>query len=197
MSFIKTTTSKKWMAIAGLVWFGYIATHALMLSTFHMGKQAFNDFYYWFNSSIIYWPVLLVLSLTLIFHVLTGIKRQLDNNKAVGINRYHHSYPKAIPRFVAWSGASTLLLFIVFHFVQMQLLSGSDAYQQIVSIFSNPVVSIIYVLGITVLGIHLHHGLTNALQTLGISSNQHNFVAIFIVLVVALGFASIPMSVVL
>lgn len=197
MNSISTIARKKFMAIAGLVWFGYVIAHALMLFTFHIGKQEFNDFYHWFNNSIIYWPVLLVLALTLIFHVSTGIRRQLDNNKSIGVNRYHHSYPKTIPRFVAWSGALTLLLFIVFHVIQMQSLSGVDAYQQIVNIFSNPVMLVVYVLGITVLGVHLHHGLTNVLQTLGVSSNQYNLLAILIVLTMLFGFIAIPVSVVL
>ncbi len=185
------------MAIAGLIWFGYIIAHVIFLFTFHLGKQEFNDFYYWFNNSIVYWPVLLALGATLAFHVFTGIRRQLDNNIAAGANRYHHSYPKIIPRFVAWSGAFALLIFIVFHFVQMKLLSGEDAYQQILDIFSQPIMLIIYTLGIVVLGAHLHHGLTNVLQTLGISSKQHNFAVILLVLMIVFSFASIPLSVVL
>ena len=39
-------------------------------------------------------------------------------------------------------------------------------------------------------------GLTNVLQTLGISSNQYNLIAIFIVLLLLFGFISIPVSVI-
>ncbi len=197
MNFINNTiVQKKLMAFAGLIWFVYVVAHVLSLSSFHFGKQAFNDFYHWFNGSIIYWPILFVLATTLAFHVFTAVTRQLGNNVAMGANRYHHSYPKIIPRFIAWSGAAMLITFIVFHFVQMQLLSGLDPYQQISNIFTQPVMWLVYIFGLIALGMHLHHGLTNVLQTLGISSNQYNLIAIFIVLALLFGFISIPVSVI-
>lgn len=196
MSFISAIARKRLMALAGLIWFGYVVIHSLSLFSFHLGQQVFNDFYHWFNNSIIYWPMLLILGVTIALHIFTGITRQLSNNIAIGANKYHYRYPKIIPRFIAWSGAATLLAFIVFHFVQMQLLNGSDPYQQIVDIFTQPLMLVIYALGMLTLGMHLHHGLTNVLQTLGISSRQYNLVAILIVLVVILGFVSIPVSII-
>ena len=55
-----------------------------------------------------------LLIFTLAFHVFVAVTRQLSNNVSSG-NQYHKAYPKAVPRIVAWSGASIILIFIVIH----------------------------------------------------------------------------------
>lgn len=195
--FNHTATRKKWMAIAGLIWLLYLVFHLLSLLNFHSGKDAFNGFYHWFSQTPFYGFMLVLLIATLIFHVITAVSRQLNNNASAGI-RYQKKYPEAIPRVLAWGGAAALFAFIVFHFIQMTLLIDKvDLYQSIVSMFSNPIMWLIYGLGLTTLAAHLHHGLTNVLQTFGLSSKHHHAVAIGIVLVVIVSFISIPMSVIL
>lgn len=198
MNFFKNaTTSKKWMATAGLVWLLYLVFHLLSLMNFHSGKVAFNDFYQWFAQTPVYSFMIVLLVATLSFHVIVAVSRQLKNNVSAGA-RYKKAYPKAIPRVIAWGGASTLFAFIVFHFIQMKfLIDEVDLYQSIVLMFSNPLMWLIYCLGLFALGAHLHHGLTNVLQTFGLSSKHHHGVAIAIVLVVIGSFISIPVSVIL
>ncbi|MBC8551250.1 MAG: hypothetical protein ISR74_05550 [Candidatus Thioglobus sp.] len=195
MSFISTTARKKMLTIAGLIWFGYVIVHMLSLLNFHFGATAFNGFYDWFNNSPVYWLVLLTLVVALSFHVFIAVLRQLNNNTALGVSKYRRHYPKAIPRFVAWSGASMLLAFIIFHFVQMQLLEGSDRYQQMLDIFSQPSMLIVYALGLMALGAHLHHALSNVLQTLGVSSKTYHLLVILVVLLIVVGLVSIPVSI--
>ncbi|MDC0390121.1 hypothetical protein OAM64_00835 [Candidatus Thioglobus sp.] len=198
MNFFKNaTTSKKWMATAGLVWLLYLVFHLLSLMNFHSGKVAFNNFYQWFAQTPFESIMVVLLIATLSFHVIVAVSRQLKNNVSAGA-RYKKAYPKAIPRVIAWGGASTLFAFIVFHFIQMKfLIDEVDLYQSIVLMFSNPLMWLIYCLGLFALGTHLHHGLTNVLQTFGLSSKHHHGVAIAIVLVVIGSFISIPVSVIL
>jgi succinate dehydrogenase / fumarate reductase cytochrome b subunit len=183
------------MAIAGLIWLAYLVFHFLSLLNFHSGKTAFNELYAWFDT----WhgPMIVILIATFAFHVFTAVSRQLTNNVSAGV-KYQKSYPEAIPRVVAWGGAFTLFLFIVFHFFQMKfLVDKTDLYQSIVLMFSNPLMWLIYLLGLATLGAHLHHGLTNVLQTFGLSSKHHHGVAIAIVAVIIISFISIPVSVIL
>jgi len=195
--FNNATTSKKWMATAGLVWLLYLVFHLLSLMNFHSGKVAFNDFYQWFEQTPVESLMVVLLIATLSFHVIVAVSRQLKNNVSAG-TRYKKTYPKAIPRVIAWGGASTLFAFIAFHFIQMKfLIDEVDLYQSIVLMFSNPLMWLIYCLGLFALGAHLHHGLTNVLQTFGLSSKHHHGVAIAIVLVVIGSFISIPVSVIL
>ena len=198
MNFFKNaTTSKKWMATAGLVWLLYLVFYLLSLMNFHSGKVAFNDFYQWYAQTPVYNFMIVLLVATLSFHVIVAVSRQLKNNVSAG-TRYKKTYPKAIPKVIAWGGVSILFAFIIFHFIQMTwLIDKADLYQSIVLMFSNPLMWLIYGLGLFALGAHLHHGLTNVLQTFGLSSKQHHGVAIAIVLVVIGSFFSIPVSVIL
>ena len=192
----RTILLKKLMAIAGLIWFVYLIYHLLSVLTFHSGEVVFNAFYSWLNSSWIYPVLLTLLGSTIFFHIYVAVTRQLDNNKSAGIG-YKKSYPKAVPRVVAWSGAALIFLFIVIHSVQMLSIDETNLYQQMVLIFSNPLMWVIYGLGMIAISAHLHHSLSNVLQTLGVSSRQHHNLAWLIVIVIMLGFASIPLSIVL
>ena len=192
----RTILLKKLMAIAGLIWFVYLIYHLLSVLTFHSGEVVFNAFYSWLNSSWIYPVLLTLLGSTIVFHIYVAVTRQLDNNKSAGIG-YKKSYPRAVPRVVAWSGAALIFLFIVIHSVQMLSIDETNLYQHMVLIFSNPLMWVIYGLGMIAISAHLHHSLSNVLQTLGVSSRQHHNLAWLIVIVIMLGFASIPLSIVL
>jgi succinate dehydrogenase / fumarate reductase cytochrome b subunit len=189
-----TVSLKKMMAMAGLFWFFFLIFYLLGALTFHSGEEAFTAFYVWFNGSIFY-PVLATLLIaTLAFHVVVAVTRQLSNNISSG-DRYKKPYPKAVPRIVAWSGASIILIFIITHTFQMLSINTVDLYSEITNIFQRPVMWAIYGLGMIAISTHLHHGLSNVLQTLGVSSKQHKGIALLIVLLIMAGYASIPLGI--
>jgi len=190
----RTILLKKMMAVAGLIWFVYLIFHMLSVLSFHSGEAVFSRFYAWLNSSIFYPILLALLVFTISFHIVIAVSRQLSNNESIG-ERYKKTYPKAIPRLVAWLGASIMIAFIVIHSVQMLSTETVDLYQEIHSIFNQPLMWFIYGLGLLSLSTHLHHALTNVLQTLGISSSQCHSLALFIVVVIMAGFASIPLGI--
>ena len=96
MNFInnRTVSLKKMMAIAGLFWFFFLVFYLFAALTFHSGEKAFTAFYVWFNGSIFYPILAILLSLTLAFHVFVAVTRQLSNNISSG-DRYKKPYPKA------------------------------------------------------------------------------------------------------
>ena len=190
----RTVSLKKMMAVAGLFWFFFLVFYLLAALTFHSGEQVFTDFYVWFNNSIFYPILASLLIVTLSFHVYVAISRQLSNNVSSG-DRYKKPYPKAIPRIVAWSGAAIILIFILTHTFQMFSTNTVDLYSEIQNIFNRPIMWGIYGLGMLAISTHLHHGLTNVLQTLGISSKQHKGVALILVVLMMAGYVSIPLGV--
>jgi succinate dehydrogenase / fumarate reductase cytochrome b subunit len=190
----RTVSLKKMMAIAGLFWFFFLIFYLLGALTFHSGEEAFTAFYVWFNGSIFYPVLTILLILTITFHVFVAITRQLSNNVSSG-DRYKKPYPKAVPRIVAWSGASIILIFIITHTVQMLSINTLDLYSEITNIFQRPIMWAIYGLGMIAISTHLHHGLSNVLQTLGVSSKQHKSIALLIVLLIMVGYASIPLGI--
>lgn len=190
----RTVSLKKMMAMAGLFWFFFLIFYLLGALTFHSGEEAFTAFYVWFNGSIFYPVLATLLIVTLTFHVVVAVTRQLSNNISSG-DRYKKPYPKAVPRIVAWSGASIILIFIITHTVQMLSINTVDLYSEITNIFQRPVMWAIYGLGMIAISTHLHHGLSNVLQTLGVSSKQHKGIALLIVLLIMAGYASIPLGI--
>ena len=190
----RTILLKKMMAVAGLIWFVYLIFHMLSVLSFHSGEAVFSGFYAWLNSSIFYPILLALLVLTISFHIVIAVSRQLSNNESVG-ERYKKAYPKAIPRLLAWLGASIMLAFIIIHSVQMLTIDPVDLYSELQSIFQNPLMWAVYGLGMVAISTHLHHGLTNVLQTLGITSKQCKGLALIIVLVIMVGFVSIPFGI--
>jgi len=87
------------------------------------------------------------------------------------------------------------LVFIIIHSVQMLTVEATDLYSEVHKIFQSPIMWAIYGLGMIAISTHLHHGLTNVLQTLGISSNKRKGLALAIVLLIMAGFVSIPIGV--
>jgi succinate dehydrogenase / fumarate reductase cytochrome b subunit len=77
----------------------------------------------------------------------------------------------------------------------MYSINTIDLHSEIQNIFQRPIMWAIYGLGMIAISTHLHHGLTNVLQTLGISSKQHKGIALIIVLIIMAGYASIPLGV--
>jgi len=73
----------------------------------------------------------------------------------------------------------------------------TNLYQQMEEIFSNPLMWVVYGLGMLAISAHLQHGLSNVLQTLGVCSKQYQKLAWLIVIIIMVGFASIPLSIIL
>lgn len=185
---------KRLMASAGLVFFVYLIIHMLANLNFLTGEANFNGFYRWFNEAVILrWSMIVLIIASILTHIFIAISRQLDSNKKRSID-YKTAYPEAIPRWLAWSGASILLGFIVLHFVQVQTFETLDFYQEISDLFASKVMTFIYLLGLISLAAHLHHSLGNALQTFGLTHNQHLILVSIVVVILVGGFAAVPIS---
>jgi succinate dehydrogenase / fumarate reductase cytochrome b subunit len=194
MNSTKNIFFKKIMTVLGVLWLVYLFFHMFSLLTFYNGEYAFNSFYNWFNNLFIYNFIVFILFAFLIFHVCVAAFRQFKNNKSKGINSFK-SYDKDIPRIIVWGSVLSLLAFIFFHFIQMKLFNSDDIYQQMLNIFKQPIMLLIYFIGLLTLSAHLYHALTNVLQTLGISSKQYKLLVIFLILTLVVGFISIPFSI--
>ena len=79
-------------------------------------------------------------------------------------------------RTMRWGGIA-LLLFIVFHLLQFTFRSfyvGTEPVDSpaamVVAAFQTPWLTIIYLLAMIALGLHLHHGVWSACQTLGLTN---------------------------
>lgn len=187
---------KRILAIAGITWFVYLIFHMLANLQFFSGETAFNDFYGWFNSSLfLYLLVSIILLIGLLAHVSIAVLRQVSNHKKRR-QGYHKAYPKEIPRVIAWSGATILLTFIIFHVLQVMILN-EPTYRTVVNTFQSPLMWGVYGLGLAALTAHLYHALTNVLQTLGVTHKQNRYWVVGILVFLIGGFVSVPITIIL
>ncbi len=107
-----------------------------------------------------------------------------------------------------WGGVA-IFFFIVYHLAHLtwgfaalnsDYIRG-DAYHNLVLGFQNPLNVVLYLLGVTALGFHLYHGTWSMFQTLGLvnrnSTPSIRGLAWGLALVVPIGFAIVPLSVML
>lgn len=110
-----------------------------------------------------------------------------------------------------WGGVA-LLAFLVFHLIQFTTNKvnfnpdvtaaeiGDSPYQLVVASFQLWWVVAIYLVALVALGLHLHHGVWSASQTLGWTTSpaargRAKAVAVFIAVAVVVGFALPPLSI--
>src|ERR1700744_578964 len=156
------------------------------------------------------WTVRIVLLLCVTLHIIATVQLALLKKRARPIE---YSVKKAIAssyasRTMYWSGP-IVLAFIIFHL--LHLTAGwvhpgaayieGDVYHNVVSGFQVWWVSLSYIVAISLLGLHLRHGLWSMFQTLGIHQPLHTAAlkqaALVIALLIVLGYISIPITVLL
>jgi succinate dehydrogenase / fumarate reductase cytochrome b subunit len=103
-------------------------------------------------------------------------------------------------------GGVALLLYLSYHLLHMTVGSAHPefergaVYHNVVTAFDDPAVTAIYLLATLFLGLHLYHGVWSGLQTLGLDHPRWNRgkrpFALGIALVIAVGFALVPLAVV-
>ena len=105
-----------------------------------------------------------------------------------------------------WGGV-TLLLFVVWHLlnftiVKVNVAGGptNDPYNLLVDSFDLWWMTLIYLVAMVALGMHLHHGVWSAAQTLGLTNNARarrtsSGRGIVLAVVIAVGFSLVPIFV--
>jgi succinate dehydrogenase / fumarate reductase cytochrome b subunit len=152
--------------------------------------------------------IILLLSVTL--HIIATVQLALRKKRArpVGYSRQQAIASSYASRTMYWSGP-IVLAFIIFHL--LHLTAGyihpgaayieGDVYHNVVSGFQVWWVSLSYVVAISLLGLHLRHGLWSMFQSVGVLQPQHTaslkMAAVVIAMLIVLGYISIPISILL
>ena len=107
-------------------------------------------------------------------------------------------------RTLRWGG-TIILLFIIWHILDMTFGAvnpiGTDStpYDRLVASFSNPFITIFYVVALVLLGLHLRHGVFAATQTLGQTNRRReravNVIATVFATVLIAGYLVVPATV--
>lgn len=203
------------MAITGLIMVGFLLMHMYGNLKAFAGAESFNTYAHHLRTlgepilpyEGFLWIFRLVMLGALVVHVASAASLWRRANGARS-SRYVVKKAKAATLSSKWMrwGGITLLAFIIFHLLQFTTntirVNGDHAepYQRMVAGFQPWWVVVIYLIALASLGMHLRHGVWSACQTLGLVGNAQakktvNTIAILVAVVVALGFAAVPLAV--
>ena len=211
----QSSVGKKYvMAITGLGLFGFVVVHMLGNLQIYLGPEHINAYAKTLKATpAILWGARLGLLFITILHITAAAQLTRANRQARPI-AYIHKKPVAstfASRTMIISGL-VLIAFIVFHlahftigWVDPQYLEFRDSadrhdvYRMMVTGFSNPIISLFYLISMGLLLFHLSHGVSSLFQSLGLRSKKIagvlDKVARGTALILFLGNASIPLSI--
>ncbi len=210
----RSSIGKKFiMAVSGLALFAFVIVHMLGNLQIFLGPEPLNAYGDFLKSKPgLLWAVRLGLLIMLLLHIVTSVQLTRENRAARPVG-YHSSKPPA-----ASYASRTLLIsglivfaFLVYHLMQFTLgvtnpeylrledaRGRHDVYRMSVLGFSQPAVSFFYVFAMGLLCLHLSHGASSWVQSLGWRSKNWPFIDRFAktaALLIFIGNCSIPLAV--
>jgi succinate dehydrogenase / fumarate reductase cytochrome b subunit len=174
--------AKHIMAVTGLLLFLFAIVHMLGHLQMFGGPEMYNSYAHFLQELWeVKWPVRAALLAMVIIHAVLAIGLVSKNRAArnVGYARYKPVVSSAVGRSMALTGLIifVFLAFHILHFTLGQVQPGHfhvmdpksrwDAYAMFVYGFQNPAIYLVYLIGIGLLALHLGHGASSWLQSLG------------------------------
>jgi succinate dehydrogenase / fumarate reductase cytochrome b subunit len=174
--------AKHVMAVTGLLMVLFALFHMLGHLQMFGGQDMYNKYAHFLQELWeVKWPTRVALLALLIIHALFGISLASKNSAArpQGYAKYRPVVSSPVGRAMIWTGLF-VFAFIAFHIIHftvglvqpgyfhtMDPQSRYDAYTMFVRGFQNPGIYVVYFLGIGLLSLHLGHGASSWLQSLG------------------------------
>lgn len=217
-SFYRSSIGKKIIvAVTGLILIGFVVGHLLGNLQIFLGPDWINSYAEHLRElGPLLWLIRIFLLLTVVIHIYVTIKLAIDNRKARPEGYAKKGYTKATfaSRYM-WLSGLLVLAFILYHLAHFTLrvadprfallkadpLNRTDVYSMMVYGFQNPIVSAFYIIAMFLLMLHLTHGSSSFLQSVGLNDKRMTTRLAWIGRVFAwlifLGYTSIPVAVLL
>ena len=212
---LDSTVGQKVIAAAtGLSLAGFLLVHMGGNLQIFAGADALNQYAVLLKSSAaILWTARLGLLSLIVLHIVMTV-RQSIRNRSQRDRRYAKTNFQRTTRASRSMMLTGLLVlaFVIFHLLhftgglilpdayrQTDAEGRHDVYAMVVVSFSNPLIVLIYLVGILGMSVHLKHAISSALQTLGLAKGGHQSalrkVSPVIAAVIIVGFLAVPLSV--
>ena len=202
------------MAITGLGLFGFAFVHMLGNLQFFGGDTLINEYAVALKSKPpLLWGTRLALLAAVVLHITAAAQLARSNRQArpTGYASGKVVASTLANRTILLSGL-IVFAFIAFHLahftigwvdsglLQLTDIAGHhDVHAMMVAGFSNPVISIFYILSVGLLCLHLSHGVASIFQSLGLRSKKTESnlkkLAQIAAVILFLGFCAIPVAV--
>lgn len=216
-SVFRSSIGKKFIvAVTGAVLLLFVVGHLIGNLQFFAGPHVINEY----GTKLRHlpfgglWVVRIGMLAAVLLHIFTTLLLVKENRAAKGGGYEFKAsvQAKLATRLMALSGI-LLLSYIVFHLLHFTTHSinpayatwkdggDHDVYRMIVAGFSNPGISIFYIVAMVLLAMHLSHGAASLFQTLGLRTKSVacclGLCAQIFAWVICAGYVSIPVAVLL
>ena len=184
-----SSVGKKYVvAITGLGLYAFVIIHLLGNLQVFMGPTRINEYGHMLKANpAILWGARLGLLLITVLHITATVQLVMANRRARPVS-YAVGKPVAstlAQRTMIVSGL-ILLVFILFHLAHFTLglvnaeyltfidpvLGYHDVRRMMIAGFSNPLIAAFYIVSVGLLMLHLSHGVSSTVQSLGIRSKK-------------------------
>jgi len=191
---LNSSLGKKYaMGITGLFLISFLIVHCGInaLIFYNDGGETFNLASHFMGTNIIIRTMEIVLFIGIIWHIVQSLLLTVQNNKARSV-KYDQYDGKANSKWYSrWMGllGTLILIFLIIHLKHFwvetrfthldqppMLIDGKEyenLYAEMLAVFQNPVVVLIYILGNISLAYHLMHGFQSAFQSLGLEHKTY------------------------
>jgi succinate dehydrogenase / fumarate reductase, cytochrome b subunit len=204
----RSTIGKKIiMAVTGLVLVGFVVVHMLGNTLIFQGPDRINAYSRFLHGAgELLWLVRIVLITALALHVDAAFQltRRAHAARPIGYDQQQPQVSTVAVRTIRWGGV-LLFVFIVFHLLHFTTgtlhpdFHPGDVYANVVTGLRVWPVAVFYVVAMGALGLHLYHGAWSSIRTLGLARPKadplHRSFALVLSVVVAAGFAIVPLAV--
>jgi len=207
--FSSTVGSKLLVAVTGISMVGFLVLHLLGNLLVFLGPETFNAYSHKLSANPLVYPAEAGLVLLFVLHAWKTLQLTLASHKARPVryaekHRAGHTSRKSLASTtMIWSGLF-LLVFVPIHIWTFKYgqdyrtaeAGVRDLYRLVIEIFRKPGYVVFYIVGMTVVGFHLWHGVSSSFQTMG--ADTPRFTPVMrklgwtLAIVLAVGFISIP-----
>ena len=198
---------KQVMAVTGVLLAAWVTLHMVGNLQVFQGPDAINHY-----AALLQgmkgplWAMRLGLLAAVALHAVAATQLTL-RNRAARPEAYAERAPQVstLAARTLRIGGVFLLVYIIIHLMTFTVgnlhpdFIREDVYHNVLVVFRSPFKTAFYVLAMAALGLHLYHGVWSSLRSMGAArpspEPRRRRVALVLALVVALGFAAVPLGV--
>ncbi|XRQ11828.1 succinate dehydrogenase cytochrome b subunit [Actinomadura welshii] len=212
-----TVGKKAVMAVTGGILVLFLISHMIGNLKIFYGAEDFNHYAHWLRTigepavprRTVLTLIEVVLAVAVVLHMWSAVSlaRRASAARPVKYRSKKKSHAQGYATRTMRYGGVIIAFYIVWHlldltfFVVNPLGAGDTPYQRMIAGFdpSRWYITVFYVVAVLLVGLHLHHGIWSAFQTLGLrtprSERLLRGLAGTVAAVVTLGFVAVPVSI--
>ena len=208
--FRSTIGMKVLMAVTGVVLFGFLIGHVAGNLLVFAGPAKMDEYARFLKANLgLLWGVRLILLASVAVHIAAAVRltKLKADARPVEYDLKRSRASSYAARTMMWSGP-IIALFVVYHILHFTTghahhshpdFRMETVYDNVVTAFSRPLVSLVYIAAMLAVGLHLWHGLWSMLQTVGLNRPHLEpalrRAAVVVAVLIFGGFIAIPLGV--